>query len=100
MNGRLQRDDSAPSLQRFLGGFQEANDAQAGLAVVRGCRAVENAIDKISELERQRLGRIDFGSPHIARPIADQEIGRASCRESVDLGGRRIIKKKKKKKRK
>src|SRR5215468_11691547 len=25
------------------------------------------------------------------------EIGRASCRESVDLGGRRIIKKKKKK---
>src|SRR5216683_4946729 len=26
------------------------------------------------------------------------EIGRASCRESVDLGGRRIIKKKKKKK--
>src|SRR2546427_2437308 len=27
------------------------------------------------------------------------EIGRASCRESVDLGGRRIIKKKKKKKR-
>src|SRR5258708_18955143 len=30
------------------------------------------------------------GCPH-------EEIGRASCRESVDLGGRRIIKKKKKK---
>src|SRR5882724_12505567 len=29
-------------------------------------------------------------------PLA-REIGRASCRESVDLGGRRIIKKKKKK---
>src|SRR6266850_6547580 len=28
------------------------------------------------------------------------EIGRASCRKSVDLGGRRIIKKKKKKKNK
>src|SRR5256885_13742155 len=34
-------------------------------------------------------------------PIGDRlhQIGRASCRESVDLGGRRIIKKKKKKKR-
>src|SRR5215217_3281328 len=31
---------------------------------------------------------------------AAAEIGRASCRESVDLGGRRIIKKKKKKKKK
>src|SRR5438876_10737153 len=29
---------------------------------------------------------------------ADAQIGRASCRESVDLGGRRSIKKKKKKK--
>src|SRR6266705_3389328 len=29
--------------------------------------------------------------------IGKYEIGRASCRESVDLGGRRIIKKKKKK---
>src|SRR5438034_10401651 len=28
--------------------------------------------------------------------LIDTEIGRASCRESVDLGGRRIIKKKKK----
>src|SRR6266700_432499 len=28
-------------------------------------------------------------------PFAHAEIGRASCRESVDLGGRRIIKKKK-----
>src|SRR6266481_7890613 len=28
------------------------------------------------------------------------EIGRASCRESVDLGGRRILKKKKEKKKK
>src|SRR3989337_986070 len=33
-------------------------------------------------------------------PSTQQEIGRASCRESVDLGGRRIIKKKKKKKKK
>src|SRR6516164_10730111 len=31
------------------------------------------------------------------RKRAGIEIGRASCRESVDLGGRRIIKKKKKK---
>src|SRR5260221_12218827 len=31
------------------------------------------------------------------RPVGEREIGRASCRESVDLGGRRIIKKKKKK---
>src|SRR2546427_10148086 len=31
------------------------------------------------------------------RRIPGQEIGRASCRKSVDLGGRRIIKKKKKK---
>src|SRR5215213_11019017 len=30
--------------------------------------------------------------------LREEEIGRASCRESVDLGGRRIIKKKKKKK--
>src|SRR5882762_6078771 len=29
--------------------------------------------------------------------LKENEIGRASCRESVDLGGRRIIKKKKKK---
>src|SRR6266566_8630784 len=30
----------------------------------------------------------------------DRKIGRASCRKSVDLGGRRIIKKKKKRKKK
>src|SRR5688572_33191975 len=35
----------------------------------------------------------------LARLYAER-IGRASCRESVDLGGRRIIKKKKEKKRK
>src|SRR6266496_578905 len=32
------------------------------------------------------------------KPFMDRRIGRASCRESVDLGGRRIIKKKKKEK--
>src|SRR6185312_17140964 len=31
-------------------------------------------------------------------PFNGRQIGRASCRESVDLGGRRIIKKKKKRK--
>src|SRR5215469_2080467 len=38
--------------------------------------------------------------PRLQRYTGDlvDEIGRASCRESVDLGGRRIIKKKKKKK--
>src|SRR2546426_11162506 len=36
-------------------------------------------------------GRFPRHCPHPLR-----EIGRASCRESVDLGGRRIIKKKKK----
>src|SRR5438309_12124827 len=30
------------------------------------------------------------------KPMRTREIGRASCRESVDLGGRRIIEKKKK----
>src|SRR2546430_8141607 len=38
----------------------------------------------------------DFGRIAAANALSD-EIGRASCRESVDLGGRRIIKKKKKK---
>src|SRR2546426_9895086 len=33
--------------------------------------------------------------PNALRP-SGRQIGRASCRESVDLGGRRIIKKKKK----
>src|SRR2546430_7770183 len=33
-------------------------------------------------------------------PVRVVEIGRASCRESVDLGGRRIIKKKKKREKK
>src|SRR5258707_15547232 len=39
------------------------------------------------------------GEDQLAEAPADRgihEIGRASCRESVDLGGRRIIKKKKK----
>ena len=39
-----------------------------------GCLALENAVDEISELELQRLGGVHFGRPHIARPIADQQI--------------------------
>src|SRR5687768_18102360 len=34
---------------------------------------------------------------NVSHPVTEK-IGRASCRKSVDLGGRRIIKKKKKKK--
>src|SRR6266850_6893385 len=41
--------------------------------------------------------RLKFGSPDDPQPWRTV-IGRASCRKSVDLGGRRIIKKKKKKK--
>src|SRR2546425_13349436 len=66
--------------------------------------------------DRRRLRVRDLGSPAppallrprsardpavlLLRPRPDLhvEIGRASCRESVDLGGRRIIKKKKRKK--
>src|SRR5437868_8047923 len=33
----------------------------------------------------------------VEEPHSPHKIGRASCRESVDLGGRRIIKKKKRK---
>src|SRR2546430_17317880 len=37
------------------------------------------------------------GISHLCATAMTPQIGRASCRESVDLGGRRIIKKKKKK---
>jgi len=33
-----------------------------------GVVPAENAVDKISELERQCLGRIHFGQPHAAQP--------------------------------
>src|SRR5215204_6892779 len=43
---------------------------------------------------------VDHAFDHAAQHRLAGEIGRASCRKSVDLGGRRIIKKKKKKKKK
>src|SRR5690242_21253186 len=45
-------------------------------------------------LHGERGGLVNQGS-HTYDPEAPSQIGRASCRESVDLGGRRIIKKKK-----
>src|SRR5580698_11353269 len=49
--------------------------------------------------ETPKAGVAEIAS-HLAFYPDKVEIGRASCRESVDLGGRRIIKKKKKKKKK
>src|SRR6267142_5117878 len=53
-----------------------------------------------SDLDQRDVGALGEVQRLLQRAFASclaGEIGRASCRESVDLGGRRIIKKKKKK---
>src|SRR2546422_11176946 len=60
-------------------------------------RAEEHQIDdrrneRKQKLENENVRECDPTQGPVART---KQIGRASCRESVDLGGRRIIKKKK-----
>src|SRR5262245_11433033 len=70
----LQPDDSAAILQRLLGGFEQADDAEAGLAVVGRGPAFENAIHEISKLEGQRFRRVDIRRPDVSGAVADQQV--------------------------
>src|SRR5688572_16976811 len=71
---RLQNDELAAIVQRLFGRFEQADNAQAGLAVVGGCRPLENAIHEVAKLQRQCFGRLDLWGPHVARPVADEQI--------------------------
>src|SRR3989442_14790075 len=71
-------------------GLARSGVAACRLLVECGARVVATDEKPLSALgaEARRLEKLG---------VRLLEIGRASCRESVDLGGRRIIKKKKKK---
>ena len=58
----------------------------------QGARIVMNGF---GDAEPARAQIAACGVPVVHHGANSAEIGRASCRESVDLGGRRIIKKKK-----
>src|SRR5437667_3553798 len=75
--------------------------AMLGLVNGMGSAGREYVPGQIHRSDRMAAtGLYDDGKRGIRRPtdpelrLRDQEIGRASCRESVDLGGRRILKKK------
>src|SRR5258706_14553159 len=64
-----QRDEFAPFLQRPLSGFEQPHDPQTRLTVVRRRAVVADAVDKVLQLDFQRLGLLDLGGPHFALPM-------------------------------
>src|SRR3989442_5719719 len=96
----MRLDDSAGAVSDYVCFFFQAEDGIRD-ADVTGVQTCALPISLAREAHRDR--RHVLPAPALlleACSVDDEahgarEIGRASCRESVDLGGRRIIKKKK-----
>ena len=75
---RSQRYRLAAVSHRFIGGFQDANDAQSGHAVIKGSFIFVDAFQEIGRFGAQRFDLFHLRRPHVAGAVADQQLVQAA----------------------
>ena len=71
---RSYRNGLPSHLQRFLGRFEQLDNAQSRNSVIKRRVVVFNAFNEVFQLDLQRFRLLDLRRPHVSRTIANQQV--------------------------